>query len=117
MARAAFGALLALVLAVRLLAPAGFMPSFEHGVVAIVACPETTGVEPMAAHHDGHGKIVHQPCPFAAASGKDSLAASALAAALFVATPAGLLQSPVTISAACEHRCGRPPSTGPPNPA
>jgi len=34
--RALIGALVAMLLAIRLMSPAGFMPSFEHGSVTIV---------------------------------------------------------------------------------
>ena len=50
--RSICAALLALMMAVRLLAPAGFMPSFEHGAVTIVACPDADAGGAMAAHHD-----------------------------------------------------------------
>lgn len=110
--------LLALLLAVRLLAPAGFMPSFERGAVTIVACPDADGgAAPMSAHHDGHSKKLHQPCPYASASGLGSLApdlpplvgALVLAAALLLGRTFLFLE---------RHRTGeRPPLRGPPIPA
>lgn len=110
--------LLALLLAVRLLAPAGFMPSFERGAVTIVACPDADGgAAPMSAHHDGHSKKLHQPCPYASASGLGSLepdlpplvGALVLAAALLLGRTFLFLE---------RHRTGeRPPLRGPPIPA
>ena len=76
--RGLWTALLALALALRLLTPAGFMPAFDHGAVAIVVCPDSDSFNSVsAAHHHHHGgsKAVHQPCPFAAASGLGAVAA------------------------------------------
>jgi len=73
--RSICAALLALLLAVRLLAPAGFMPSFDRGAVTIIACPDAdSGAGPMAAHHGGHSKKLHQPCPYASTSAMGALA-------------------------------------------
>ncbi len=116
--RTVCAALLALLLAVRLLAPAGFMPSFDYGTVTIVACPDADpGAAPMSAHHDEHSKKLHQPCPYASASGLGSLApdlpllvgALVLAAALLLGRTFLFLE---------RHRTGeRPPLRGPPIPA
>lgn len=65
--RIATGALLALLLALRSLAPAGFMPAFEHGSVTIVVCPDAAPV-PASHHRSGEHESPHQPCPYAAAS-------------------------------------------------
>lgn len=65
-----------MILALRLLSPAGFMPSFEYGSVTIVACPDV-GFEAAHAtsmHHHSHGKSKdHQPCPYASASSLGAL--------------------------------------------
>jgi hypothetical protein len=79
-------ALLALCLGVRLLAPAGFMPSFANGSLAIVECPGADGAQaPMAipgmpnlvkpgmtmpTHDDrgGDDGFHHQACPYASAA-------------------------------------------------
>jgi hypothetical protein len=77
--RAIWAALLALALALRLLTPAGFMPVFNHGAVSIVPCPDWdsgAAATPAHHHHQGGSKPLHQPCPFAAASGVAALAAS-----------------------------------------
>jgi hypothetical protein len=65
--RAPFGALLALLLAFRLLSPAGFMPSFDHGSVRIVPCPAYAGSGAAPAHQHHGGKELRQICPYAAA--------------------------------------------------
>lgn len=116
--RSICAALLALLLAARLLAPAGFMPSFDHGTVVVVACPDADGgAVPMAAHHDGHSKKLHQACPYAAASGLGSVVPDfpmlvgilVFAAALVLGRTCLFLE---------QHRFHeRPPLRGPPIPA
>jgi hypothetical protein len=66
---------LALILALRLLSPAGFMPAFERGTVAIVVCPDAGPVAGAIAghHHGGHSKKLRQPCPYAATSAPGAL--------------------------------------------
>lgn len=67
--RSLAGLLLAVLLAVRLLAPAGFMPAFEHGAVTIVACPDALS-SASAPMHQEHGKQSRdrQACPYASVS-------------------------------------------------
>lgn len=111
-------ALLALLMAVRLLAPAGFMPSFDRGAVTIVACPDAdTASVPMAAHHEGHAKKFHQPCPYASASGLGALADALLplAGVLVVATALLLGRSFLFLERSRANE--RPPLRGPPIPA
>ena len=119
MTRFAWAAVLALVLGLRLLTPAGFMPSFEQGRIAVVPCDGMVAPPPLKmahrGHHDGHqhGKAGHQTCPYAAGAspallpldsfaGTDLPLISATAVAAFAA--AFVLRS----------RQDRPPSTGPP---
>ena len=73
--RFAWATIFALLLAVRLLAPAGFMPAFDHGSVTIIACPDADPAVPAMHHHHhplGHS-VLHHPCPYASASGVGSL--------------------------------------------
>ena len=60
------GALAALLLAFRLLSPAGFMPAFDHGAVTIVACLEAGAATSHAAPHHHSPASAHQSCPYAA---------------------------------------------------
>jgi len=108
--RSLFAALFAVLLGLRLLSPAGFMPSFEHGAVTIVACPDA-GLAP--AHHDHDKSKTSQPCPYAAASTLASLGIVAVTIALVATFAVAWLvttspQRPVT------QRRLRPPATGPP---
>jgi hypothetical protein len=117
--RSAWGALLALLLAVRLLSPAGFMPAFEHGRVTIVACPDADGIaQSMAAHHHpGDHRGTHQPCPYASASSLGALGAD-FGPLLSVQLPAGA--APIGITApqlSLGNERVRPPTRAPPIPS
>jgi hypothetical protein len=111
--RLSWAILLALLLAVRSLAPAGFMPAFDRGALTIVACP---GASPMAmGHHqpgDDSGK--HQPCPYADASGLGALAPewAPLLASVFFAV--ALLLGRTFLFIERHSRRERPPLRGPP---
>jgi hypothetical protein len=78
--------LVAMVLATRLLVPAGFMVSAGHGA-ALIACP---GVAPAAAEaHRGHHAHRDSPAPHQAAD--QPCAFAALAAPVLVALAVALL--------------------------
>jgi hypothetical protein len=117
--RAACAVVLALLLALRSLAPAGFMPALEHGRIAIVICPDAEPIAAMPmAHHDHrqHDKV-HQPCPFAAASAAAALGGDLeLLAEILVLAGALLLGRALVLPVRSVLRV-RPPPTGPPFPA
>jgi hypothetical protein len=117
--RSICAALLALLLAVRLLAPAGFMPSFDHGAVTIVACPDADGgvVTPMSAHHEGHSKKLHQPCPYASASGLGAPAPDLPLLAGVLVLAVALLLGRTFLFLERHRKYERPPLRGPPTPA
>jgi hypothetical protein len=117
--RAICAALLALLIAVRLLAPAGFMPAFDRGAVTIVACPDTEagGGVRMSAHHEGHSKKLHQPCPYASASGLGSLAADYAPFLGVLILAAALLLGRTFLFLERSRAHERPPLRGPPLPA
>jgi hypothetical protein len=114
-ARFASAAIFALLLAVRLLAPAGFMPAFDHGSVTIIACPDADGAVPLMHHHHGADhSALHHPCPYASASGLGALGpdwtpiilAALFAAALLIGRAFPFID---------RQRDGeRPPAIGPP---
>ena len=117
-ARTLCAALLALLLGLRLLSPAGFMPAFERGAVTIVACPDAVSPAIPAHHsHPAGRKSAHQPCPYAAASGLGAitgdsvplLAALAFAIVLLLGRPTALVER--------RRANERPPLRGPPIPA
>ena len=114
--RLVLASLLALLLACRLLAPAGFMPSFDHGAITIVACPDAELPAPtMLGHHQhGRSKTQHQPCPFASASGLSSIAAvfAPLVSLLILAAALVLGRTYLFLERSRAHE--RPPLRGPP---
>jgi hypothetical protein len=100
---------------VRSLAPAGFMPAFDHGSVTIVACPDaSTGRHAMSMHHHGDHKGLHQPCPYASASALGALGADwpPLLAAAFFAVALLLGRSFMFVER--QGRRARPPTRAPP---
>jgi hypothetical protein len=118
--RAGWAALFALLLALRLLSPAGFMPEFRAGAVTIIACPDADLVSiahhGAAAHHHGK-KAPHQPCPYASASANGIAAADLplLVGALLAGVALLLGRPSAFIERHRRHR--RPPLRGPPLPA
>lgn len=89
--------LLALLLALRLLSPAGFMPQFEHGSVTIVACPDFDPPPPpmaMPGHHHHDPNKHHQTCPYAAGAAAAALPDFAILATLILTASALLVGQP-----------------------
>lgn len=114
-------ALITLALLMKLLMPAGFMPSVSAGTITVELCtgtgPQTIVMAIPGDHEqdkqDGHGKT-ESPCVFAGL-GAPSLAAAdpvliAIAIAFIVATVFRLAAAPAVASFA--HL--RPPLRGPP---
>jgi hypothetical protein len=118
--RAACAVVLALLLALRSLAPAGFMPAFEHGRIAIVICPDAEPIAamPPMAHHDHrqHDKL-HQPCPFAAASATGALDRDLVLLLDALILAGALLLGRALVLPVRNVSQVRPPSRGPPLPA
>ena len=68
--RYAWVLLFALMLSLRLLGSAGFMPAFDHASLTLIACPDAELNAPLAIgtmHRHGHMQHARQPCPYAAA--------------------------------------------------
>lgn len=115
--RAAMAALLALVLALRLLTPAGFMPTFEHGAVTIVACPDFAPAPAAPMHHGGDHKKAQSPCPYAGATTFGGLGDCVAILSTMLLVGAVLLLGR-QFSFLDRHRThDRPPLRGPPFPA
>ena len=116
--RFAWAALLAALLALRSLAPAGFMPAFHDGTVIIVACPDADGgSREMAMHHHGDHKSLHEQCPYASASALGALAPELPALSALIVFAATLLLGRSFLSIKRQTARERPPATGPPIPA
>jgi hypothetical protein len=117
-ARLLCAALLGLLLAVRLLGPAGFMPAFDHGTVTIIVCPDASSqpASPMKMGHEGSSK--HQEhCPYASAPSFGTFGADFTAFLESMVLVAALLLG--RTFAFIERHTGqlRPPLRGPPVPA
>ena len=114
----AFGALLALLLAVRSLAPAGFMPAFDHGAVTLVPCPDA---EPamwgMHHHHPGDHSLAHHQCPYASAAGLGALGRDWMPLLALPFFAAALLLGRTFLFIERQSARDRPPAIGPPIPA
>jgi hypothetical protein len=111
--------LFALLLALRLLGSAGFMPDIDHGRLTIVVCPDADVGAPFAVgtshHHHGHGKADRNICPYAAvaALGAVSPEWTPLLSTPFF-TVALLLGSSTFVLIARQSMRERPPAIGPP---
>jgi len=108
-------ALIALLLTLGSLGPAGFMPAFDRGVVTIVACPGA-GSQTAPMHHQKGRKSPHQPCPYASAASSGALWAdwAPVLAALVFAT--ALLLGHSFLFVERHSRRERPPLRAPPIP-
>jgi hypothetical protein len=115
--RAVLAALFALLMAVRLLAPAGFMPAFDHGAVTIVACPDAEVSTPAPMHHQHGGQKHHEPCPYASASSLGALGADFAALVTVLIFAAALLLGRTFLFLERNSFRERPPTRGPPIPA
>ena len=112
LSRPAWAAVFALVLALRLLTPAGFMPAFDQGAVTIVACPDG-GAVPVH-HRHGEKTAAHQPCPYADASSIGGLVPDLPLISLLFLFAIALTAGGAAQSIAGNRTRQRPPATGPP---
>lgn len=116
--RFAWAALFALLLALRSLAPAGFMPAFDHGAVTMVACPGATPAMPGMHHQDPpNHNFAHHPCPYASAASLGALGPDwtpLLPVPFFAAV---LLLGRTSLFIDRQTARERPPLRGPPIPA
>ena len=132
--RLLLAAVLALWLGVRLLTPAGFMPSFAGGALALVECPEADGATAqavipampgmdmpgMAMPDTGHDHAkggFHQLCPYAQAASLAGVALAAPAVALLLMLAALSPRARALLAFQRRATRDRPPSQGPPLPA
>lgn len=113
--RQAVTVLLTLVLAMRLLTPVGFMPSFDHGKLAIVECPGSAPAQmpDMPGMRHDHGSAC-QSCPHATASGGGLADAQPFALASGFMLGAPILPGPGPSSVVPRTDHDRPPAIGPP---
>jgi hypothetical protein len=138
--RLLLAAVLALCLGVRVLTPAGFMPSFAAGSVAIVPCPDAEGAPPSPAmgpvamahmahmamppaatpapaHDHGKNGFHHPSCPYASAASQAGLDFGVIALASVVLLAVLQPRSPALPVFRRRATRDRPPAQGPPQPA
>ena len=118
--RSAWALLFALMLSLRLLGSAGYMPALDHGAPTLIACPDAELNAPLAIgtmHHHGHMQHSHEPCPYAAAAalGATNDAFVPMVAMLIVGM--ALLLGRTFAFVERQNRRDRPPAIGPPIPA
>ena len=123
LSRSICAALLALMLALRVLGSTGLMPGIDHGRLTIIACPDAGDDAPLTlgAHHhqQHHGKAghAHQPCPYAAASWLSLIANDFPAVFALLAGAFAALMIAAHIPPSRGRRFLRPYLRGPPLPA
>ena len=116
--RFAWALVFALLLALRSLAPAGFMPAFDHGSVMIVACPDASAFSTTAAmHHHGDHKSLHEHCPYASVSALGALGVEWTPVLLPLFFAVALLLGRTFLFIERQSARERPPAIGPPIPA
>ena len=115
--RFAIAALFALLLALRSLAPAGFMPAFDHGAVTIVACPDASPPMPGMHHHSADHNFPHHPCPYASAASLGALGPDWAPLLILPFFAAVLLLGRTFLFIERQSARERPPSRAPPIPA
>jgi Protein of unknown function (DUF2946) len=112
----------ALLLALRLIGSTGYMPSFDHGGIAIVVCPDADENAPLAIpgpqhHHHGHSKHQHATCPYAAAAALGALGPDFTPLLQVLLIAGALLLGRALVLPVRNVVRLRPPSRGPPLPA
>ena len=112
--RVRMAVLLALALALRLLAPEGWMPAAGGG---LMLCPGASAPMAMAGHHrDGREQPAHvadHPCAFAQA-GTAAPPPVPLASPSIAVTPELVLALRLTVATGRGLAAPPPPATGPP---
>jgi len=116
----AWALLFALMLSLRLIGSAGYMPALDHASLTLIACPDAELNAPLALpamHHHGHMHHNHSICPYAEAAALGATEANYVPlVAILVIGMALLLGRPFAF---IERQNGRdrPPAIGPPLPA
>ena len=113
--RSVVAVLFALMLAMRLLSPAGFMPAFDHGSISIIVCPDAgLAPAPMTQHHDHGDAKLQQHCPYAAGGSPATASEIALVVAALLAAAALQLGGRELGFLHFSRPHERPPLRGPP---
>ncbi|HET6943141.1 MAG TPA: DUF2946 family protein [Sphingomicrobium sp.] len=116
--RACWALAFAVLVAMRLLTPTGFMPAWGDSQVRIILCDDS-GTKIGAATHHGHqgksdGSKHRQSCPYAAASATPFLTLPTIGVTPPLAAASDLLASTQAARLEVERKIERPPSRAPP---
>ena len=118
--RFAWALLFALMLSLRLLGSAGFMPALDHGSLTLIACPDAELNAPLTLptmHHHGHMPHSHSVCPYAAAAGLGATDNVYVPLVAMLLVGMALLLGRTFVFVQRQNRRDRPPAIGPPRPA
>jgi hypothetical protein len=112
--------LLAVVVALRLASPAGWMPVVGVDGVRVELCTETGGPRTLIIDSEGksHPDVpapAHDPCPFALAGAAPLDLTAVAALPLAPAMLAALVAPAITAARLVAWRATRPPARGPPS--
>lgn len=116
------GALIALALAMKMLVPAGFMPTISNGQIVVSVCTgmgaakmvmSVPGFEHGKPGDSQHGKS-EPPCAFSGLSAPSLSATDPVLLALAILFVMALVRRPMARLAAAAAPYLRPPSRGPP---
>lgn len=115
--RSVLALLFAVMLSLRLLGSAGYMPALDHGSLTLIACPDAELSAPLALpamHHHGQMHHDHSICPYAAAAalGATNMPFVPLFAVLIVGM--ALLLGRAFAFIERQNGRDRPPAIGPP---
>lgn len=120
--RALAGALFALAMIMKVLVPAGFMPSIDHGQIVVSICSGTgpmtmvmtiPGLEHGKSGDNQHGKS-EQPCAFSGLTAPSLAAADPVLLALAILFVMALAMRPMVPIGTTQRPHLRPPLRGPP---
>lgn len=115
--RSAWALLFALMLSLRLIGSAGFMPALDHGSLTLIACPDAELSAPLVLptmHHHGHAQHAHSICPYAAAAALGATDVGIVPPVVALAVGIALLLGRTFAFVERHNRRERPPAIGPP---
>ena len=118
--RSAWALLFALMLSLRLIGGAGYMPALDHGSLTLIACPDAELSAPLAIgamHHHRHMQHGHNPCPYAAAAALGATDNRMTSPGAFLAFGLVLLLGCAFLCIERQANHDWPPAIGPPIPA
>jgi hypothetical protein len=118
--RSAWALIFALMLSLRLLGSAGYMPVLEHGSLTLLVCPDADLNAPLALgtmHHHRHMRHAHNVCPYAAAAALGAVGNDYIPLVAVLLVGMALLLGRAFLFVQLQHNRERPPAIGPPLPA